>query len=310
MDPFRSRRFRLPCLPCIDSAYMFSFGFSRPLPLLTKLFFFLALSVLVMAADHRDANYGRGWLLAMVYPLQSVAQSPGTLWSGVRDNLKTRETLKQENARLANELARVRPQLMKMSELEKENQRLLALLGAAPHERSRVMVARVIGASSDPLTHVITLDQGSASGVVMGQAVMAANGAVGQVIRVGPLTSQAALLTDAGHSLPAQIMRTRRSVLVNGIGDDMLLSIPFMPHNADILPGDVLMTSGLGGSFPKGIPIGRVLSVNRKAAQNFADIKVVPWVKLDRLEEVLLLWPLDKASQESQEDNTVGKNAS
>lgn len=287
---------------------MLGFPLSRPLPLLSKLFFFMALSAVVMAADHRFPSVGRGWLLALVYPVQTVAQSPESLWNSLRDTFKSRRALRAENAELRHELQRVRPRLMQIVALEKENQRLLALLGAAPKEQSRVMVARVIGASSDTLSHVITLDQGSRGGVFMGQAVMAADGAVGQVVRVGPLTSQAALLTDPGNSLPSQILRTRKNVLVNGTGDSEMLSIPFMPHNADIRPGDVLLTSGLGGNFPKGIPVGRVVSVNRQAVQNFADIKVAPWVKMDRLEEVLLLWPTDRASLENQAADLAGKS--
>lgn len=285
---------------------MSQYSSTRPF-LLAKLILFLALALLLLVVDQRDQAPERGWLLTLVYPVQALGRAPENLWFNLQDYLRTRSALQAENARLQREMARMRPHLLRLMALEQENKRLLTLLGAAQRTPGRTLLARVVGASSDPSSHVITIDRGSRDGVFAGQAAMAASGVVGQVVRVGPVSSQVTLLTDPGQSLPAQVLRTRKNVLVNGNGDPLKLSIPFLPHNADIRVGDVLLTSGLGGLFPKGLPVGRVVSIDRGSGRVFADAAVLPWVKMDRLEEILLLWPPAEPTAGSRGDLAAGQ---
>ena len=269
---------------------MAQFSLLRPAPLLARLIFFLALALLLLFFDQRDQSFERGWLLAVVYPIQTAAQAPEKLWFDAQDGMRSNRSLREENQRMKQALELVKPRLVRLMAVEQENRRLQDLLDAARRMPGRTRMARVVGASHDASTHMLTVDLGSRDGVFVGQGVIAANGIVGQVVRIGPFSSQVALLTDAGQSLPAQVLRTRKNVLINGNGDPVYLSIPFLPRNADLKKGDVILSSGLGGVFPKGLPIGQVVSVRAGKGAAFSEVKVRPWVQMDRLEEVLLAW--------------------
>lgn len=269
---------------------MAQFSLLRPAPLLARLIFFLALALLLLFFDQRNQSFERGWLLAVVYPIQTAAQAPEKLWFDAQDELRNNRRLRQENLRMKQALDQVQPRLIRLMILEQENRRLQDLLDAAARMPGRTRMARVVGASNDASNHILTVDLGKRDGVFVGQGVIAANGVVGQVVRVGPFSSQIALLTDASQSVPAQILRTRKNVLVNGTGDPLYLGIPFLPHNGDLKKGDVVLSSGLGGVFPKGLPVGQVVEVKDATGAPFSQVKVLPWVRLDRLEEVLLVW--------------------
>ncbi|MEK8089449.1 rod shape-determining protein MreC [Thermithiobacillus plumbiphilus] len=276
---------------------MAQFSLLRPAPLLARLIFFLALALLLLFFDQRDQSFKRGWLLAVVYPIQAAAQAPEQLWLDAQDGLRSNRSLHEENQRMKQALELVKPKLVRLRALEQENRRLQDLLDAARRMPGRTRMARVVGASHDASTHMLTVDLGSRDGVFVGQGVIAASGIVGQVVRIGPFSSQVALLTDAGQSLPAQVLRTRKNVLVNGNGNPVYLSIPFLPHNADLRKGDVILSSGLGGVFPKGLPIGQVVSIRVGKGTAFSEVRVRPWVQMDRLEEVLLAWAPQPGAQ-------------
>lgn len=267
------------------------FSLLRPIPSLIKLVFFVFFSLVLLALTGRERITDQGWLLTLVYPLQNIVRVPQTAWQNLGPALRSRDALLAENQQQQEQLARLRSQRLRLYNTEQENQRLRALLKAMPEAALQVGMAHVIGLDLDTVGHVLTVDRGSRDGVALGQAVIAPDGVVGQVFRVSTLSSQITLLTDPDHSIPAQVQRTRQQVLVNGIGDPLMLEIPFLPHNTDIRKGDILLSSGLGGRFPKGLPVGRVEMVDRQSGRDFSKIRVRSWVQVDRLDEVLLVWP-------------------
>ena len=153
------------------------------------------------------------------------------------------------------------------------------------------MAARVIAENFTAGNQIITVDHGSNDGVFIGQAVLATGGVAGQVVTVGTMTSQIALLSDLDSSVPAQSAQNDQPLLVNGTGNPQELQIPFQARNTPLRAGEQLVTSGLGGRYPPGLPIGTIQSIRRNGTQAFADIKVRPAVALGRLNTVLLLWP-------------------
>ena len=267
------------------------FSLLRPIPALIKLAFFVFFSLVLLAVAGRERMTDQGWLLTLMYPLQNMVRVPQTAWQNLGPALRSREALQVENQQQQKLLTRLRGQTLHLYNTEQENKRLRALLGAVPETAVQVGMAHVIGLALDSVGHVLTVDRGSRDQVALGQAVISSTGVVGQVFRVSTLSSQITLLTDPDHSIPAQVQRTRQHVLVNGIGDPTMLEIPFLPHNADIRKGDILLTSGLGGRFPRGLPVGRIAAVDRQSSRDFSKIRVRSWVQVDRLDAVLLVWP-------------------
>ena len=143
---------------------------------------------------------------------------------------------------------------------------------------------------ANPYRHNIVIDIGERDGVYDGQAIVDADGVIGQVLEVGLATSQAILISDPSHALPVEVNRNGLRTIANGTGEFDRLDLPFLPNNADIRPGDLLVTSGLGGAFPAGYPVATVDTVNRIPQEPFADVTAMPSAALDQVREVLLIW--------------------
>jgi rod shape-determining protein MreC len=134
------------------------------------------------------------------------------------------------------------------------------------------------------------LNRGLVDGVYVGQALIDAQGVVGQTVRVGPFTTEALLITDADHAVPVAVNRNGVRTIAVGTGDSDRLRLPYLTNNADVEVGDLLVSSGLGGVFPAGYPVGRITEVTRRPDQSFAEVIAEPASALDRDREVLLLW--------------------
>ena len=181
--------------------------------------------------------------------------------------------------------------LERYAELEAENQRLRELLDSAARVGVRVLIAERLAVDLDPYSRRIVLNKGIRDGVQVGQSLIDANGIMGQVVEAGPFSSSAVLITDPSHALPVQVRRSGLLGIAVGTGPLDQLELTHVPINADVLVGDVLVTSGLGGRFPSGYPVGRVVSVNRDSARPFARVMVESSADLERNREVLLVWP-------------------
>jgi rod shape-determining protein MreC len=222
------------------------------------------------------------------------------------DSIVSYSELKEENARLKEKQLVDNIKLLKFEALENENIRLRGLLESSFKLGEQVLVAELLSVNLVPYEHVMVVNKGSRFGVHEKQAVLDANGIVGQVIRSLPLSSEVMLITDPNHAIPVQVNRNGLRTIAIGDGQANRLNLPFLPNNADILPGDLLVTSGLGGTFPQGYPVAVVDSFTAQPNKPFANISATPKAKLDRIRELLVVWsdstPVPLTSSETESD--------
>lgn len=256
-----------------------------------------------MVADHEKnhLNYLRKTIGVAVYPIQIAVDAPFRLWHWIGESFADRSALQMRVDKLESERVLTRAELLQLTALRAENDRLRSLLDARPRARDEIRVAEIMAVDADRFRHSIVIDIGERDRVYPGQAIIDANGVIGQVLFVGLASSQAILISDPGHALPVEVSRNGLRTIANGTGIIDQLDLPFLPNNADIRAGDVLVTSGLGGSFPSGYPVAVVSSVNRVPQEPFANVTAVPSSALDQVREVLLIWPADAAPAENAE---------
>ena len=248
-------------------------------PALGLRFLLLAgLSILLLVIDHRDNHLdaARRAIGATVYPLRVLVDAPVSLWRWTNETLASRNALQLENSRLNAERLLTQARLQRYSALEAENARLRAMLDARNRMRDEVRVAEIMSASSNPFRHVVVVDKGTSDRVYNGQTIVDASGVVGQIIEAGVLSSQGILISDPDHALPVEVNRNGLRTIAVGTGDFDRLDLPFLPNNADIGEGDLLVTSGLGGAFPAGYPVAIVDSVTVKPEEPFAVVTATP----------------------------------
>ena len=265
-----------------------------PAPLV-RLVFAVILSLVLMTLDHRGRHLEavRGVLSTVVYPLQYAVDLPIQAGNWLAENLKSHEVLLAENERLREEHFRVQSRLEKYAQLAAENDRLRGLLDSAAKVGERVLIAELLSVDMDPFSRRIVLNKGTIDGVTPGQSLLDANGIMGQVVHAGPFSSSALLITDPSHALPVQVQRSGFRSIAVGTGPMNLLKLLHIPSNADLRVGDRLVTSGLGGRFPAGYPVGEIRTIERDRGQPFAKVVVMPSADLERNREVLLVWPAD-----------------
>ncbi|OUR73331.1 rod shape-determining protein MreC [Methylophaga sp. 41_12_T18] len=265
--------------------------------------FAVVASLILFVLDSR-LNYfssARTVLSTVVYPIQTVAAIPSDMSHWFQEYFQNRQQLQEQNSQLTavNLLNSVR--IQKLQALERENMRLRKLLGSSFRLQERVVVAELLMIDLDPFSQQVVIDKGKRSGVFEGQPVLDATGVMGQVTEVTPFSSRVVLLTDPGHAIPVQINRNGLRAVATGRGLGGVLQLEHLPHNADIREGDLLVTSGLGGRFPAGYPVGTVSSINLPQGKAFAEVTVLPAAKLDSSREVLLVLPTEVAEQQAEE---------
>ena len=270
---------------------------SRPIlgrgpSVLARFFVYALLCFGLMWLDERHGYLERVrfGLSAAAYPVQVLVNSPGAAWAWLDESFATRERLATENAELRAQLRDANVRTMRMAALEQENVRLRNMREATANIAERVMVAEILRVDVNPFRHRVIINKGSSDGVFKGQPILDARGVFGQITRAGAFTSEAILVSDAEHAIPVQVNRNGLRSIAVGTGDLSRLSLPFLPTNADIREGDLLVTSGLGGVFPSGYPVATVGRINKDTAQTLADISATPAALLDRDREVLLVW--------------------
>lgn len=260
-------------------------------------------SIIVMYFDHRE-NHLDGIRRAIgtgVYPLRLVVDAPVRFWHWFGTSTTSRNELELELGRLKAERLLTNARLQRLTALEAENARLRALLDARARVRDEVRVAEILAVDSNPYEHNLVIGIGSRDGVYDGQAIVDANGVLGQVIETDVMTAQAILISDADHALPVEVNRNGLRTIARGTGEFDRLELPFLPNNADIRAGDLLVTSGLGGAFPAGYPVAVVNSVTRIPQQPFAEVTATPSAALDQVREVMLIWSQAPPAGEADE---------
>jgi rod shape-determining protein MreC len=245
-----------------------------------------------MLLDRRDQHLVRvrQALSVVVYPVRVVVDLPFRTWANMSETFAAREALIEANRQFRRDRLETESRMQRLAALEAENARLRELLDSTARIGSRALVAEILAVDLDPYRQRFDLNRGLVDGVYVGQALIDAQGVVGQVVRVGPLTSEAVLITDADHAVPVSVNRNGVRTIAVGTGDSSRLRLPYLTNNADVMVGDLLISSGLGGVFPAGYPVGRVLDIERRPDQAFAEILAEPVSSLDRDREVLLVW--------------------
>lgn len=271
-----------------SSTLRFADGAASPLRLLA----YLALALLLMTADTRGGllRQIRQVAAMAVEPLYWLASAPGRIVASVEQGLRGRNGLLSENAQLRRELLIATAREQRLQAVAAENLRLRALLGGTHGLQLGVRLASIIDVDLDPSRQRVELSLGARDGVQVGQALIDAHGLLGQVVAVTPWHASALLVTDPDHAVPVQVVRTGLRLIAYGTGERDHLEVRNIPQSGDIRAGDQLVTSGIGGHFPAGFPVGVVSAVREDESRLFAIADLKPAAAVDRSHEVLLVW--------------------
>lgn len=253
---------------------------------------YAALAVVVMYLDQRQhyLEQLRYVLQAAAYPMQLAVNSPPAAWAWIRRSFESREQLQAENARLRAGQRDLELRSMRYEALAHENGELRGLRAALPPVAERWLAAEIVNVQLSSLRQRLLIDRGAVNKVFKAQAVLDDRGLIGQTTHVGPWSAEVILITDPEHAVPVRIERTGLRTIAVGAGDASSLALPYLPANADIKSGDLLVTSGLGGVFPQGYPVARVTEVHRDAVQPLAHVRAAPLAHIDTDSEVMLVW--------------------
>jgi rod shape-determining protein MreC len=254
------------------------------------LYSLLALGLIIY--DKRVDHLGkiRRALSFVAYPVQLAVASPFEGWHWFRESVSTRDTLRADKLRLEADLRVAQFRLQRYEALEAESQRLRALRENTAGVADRFIIGDIMDVDLDAFRERVLVDKGASQGVFVGQAVLDSGGVFGQVARIEQYTSEVILVSDPTHAIPVQINRTGLRTVAVGTGDTSRLKLPYLPTSADVQVGDLLVTSGLGGGFPVGYPVGTVSRVRRDPAQSLAEVDVRPAAALDRSRELMFVW--------------------
>ena len=259
---------------------------------LTKLSFFSALALFLMVADSRFSVTQplRAVFATVLHPVERALLVPVEAWQGGSDYfMGLRRAIANEQA-ARRELAVQAERSLRVEQLLAENSRLRALLGLRPPLAVRSQPAQVLYDAPDPFSRKVIIDRGATQGIVLGSPVVDEAGVLGQVTRVYPLSSEVTLLTDKDAAIP--VLNTRSQVRGAAFGGPGGMELRFMAGNADVDVGDLLATSGVDGIYPPGVPVAKVVAVDRKVDSGFARIALVPAAQSDGVRHVLVLEPL------------------
>ena len=265
--------------------------FRRGPSLPARLAFFSLLSLVLLYADARF-HYMEGMrraLAVILYPFQQLTDLPAEVGERVSSFFVTQSSLKRDNERLRRENFVNAGLLQRQQALEAENAHLRALLDMRARVPRSVQTAEILYVARDPFTRQVVVDKGASTGVQSGAPVIDDKGLVGQVRRVFPWLSEVSLITDREQTTPSQIVRNGLRAVVFGLGYDGALELRFMPVNADIQTGDLLVTSGIDGVYPPGLPVAIVANIERNAAYPFAKINCTPASGVGSNQQVMVL---------------------
>jgi rod shape-determining protein MreC len=259
-----------------------------------RLILYLALAMVLMVLDHRN-----GWIWRLRYatsvlvePVYRLASLPASGMRTLSVAFSDRKVLTEQNQRLREDLLLANAKLNRMAAVAEQNERLKQLLDTQHSLDLNVQLARVIDVDLGTYSHRLLVNLGAHDGVKLGQVVIDAHGVMGQVVQVMPRTSLVMLVTDPDHAIPVVIERTGFRTVAYGTREGDSLSLPNISMAADVHPGDKLLTSGLGGRFPPGFPVGEIQSVEPAASGMFLEARARPSADLDRSDNVLLLHDL------------------
>lgn len=252
--------------------------FQRGPTLLTRFIFFCLASLILIIADSRFhyLESMRAGVSVALHPLQRLTDIPGWAVNRTLEFFVTQAQLRHENEYLRQQNLANASALQTLAALEGENKHLRAMLGLRETIARKAVSAEIQRVHPDPFTRRAAIDRGGQDGIRAGRAVVDAIGLIGQITRVYPWQSEVSLVTDKDQAIPIQVQRSGLRGVLFGIGYDGVLELRYMPVSADVQNGDVLVTSGIDGTYPPGLPVAKVTNVERDAAYAFARINCVP----------------------------------
>lgn len=273
-----------------------------------RLVFFVVLSLLLMFVDarYRYLESARSTLSMLVSPVQRLATMPGKLLHQAGEFFVTQRGLVDENNKLRQQHGNDAALLSQLQSLQQENRQLRNLLELPQRSEFSAQPVEILYAERDIFKRKLLVNKGADARVKIGQVVMDDTGIVGQVTRVYPWISEITLITEKDHAVPVQIVRNGLRTIVFGAGDTSQLSLRYMPISSDIQNGDVLVTSGIDGVYPPGIPVAKVVKIERDAAYPFARISCLPLAGVDRNRQLLILSDLPPLPVKPPEETPPG----
>ena len=276
-----------------------------------RLVFFSLLSLLLLFVDARFKylEYARQILFVPVNALQNLATLPSKLWHESGKYLVTQTQLVQENEQLRLNITKQAAQLQQLQVLQAEAGHLRSLLSVQQRAEYPMQLAEIVSVERDIFKRKLFLDKGSSANVLAGQIVIDETGVIGQITRVYPWVSEVTLITDKDHTVPVQVLRNGLRAIAFGSVGAGEIALRYTPVNAEIEVGDVLVTSGLDGTYPPGLPVARVTQVERNPAYPFARITCTPLAGVDKNRQLLILTGLPKlpARPEAEVEKVISK---
>jgi len=260
-----------------------------------RLIIVVIISCVLMYQDYQR-NYLsalRVYLSASLYPAQYLINFPRNFIQKLNTNFSEREQLLKENNLLKKDNFELRSKVQQVYKLESENKRLYDLLGSQPQTDNSYIFADIIAVSPIAEKHHIIINKGSRDNVLIGSAVADSNGILGHIIRDQIFGSEVLLMSDREHAIPIEIVRTSLRTIAVGTGNYNELKINTLPTNTDVKKGDILITSGLGGRYPEGFPVGTVKNVINNPGESFLEVSVTPFGNLKTVNEMWVIQPTE-----------------
>lgn len=274
----------------MDSTQQVPFFNRGPGPVV-RLVFFAALSLLLLFVDARYhyLESARSVLSVVLSPLQHAATLPSVLWRKTGEFFVTQDSLVEENLRLHRQHEQDAAQLLVLQALQAENQQLRNLMTLPARTALQTYPVEIIYAERDAFKRKVIISKGEDAGLKAGQIVMDDTGIVGQLTRIYPWMSEVTLITEKNFTVPVQVLRTGLRTISFGVGDTSRLSLRYLPVSADVQSGDLLVTSGIDGVYPAGIPVAKVMKVERDASYPFARVSCLPVGGVDKHRHLLVI---------------------
>lgn len=256
-----------------------------------RLLIVIILSCVLMYQDYQGTYTVklRSYLSASLYPIQYLINLPNNLWENFYENFLIREEIISQNQKLKEENLNLKSQMQQIYRLESENKRLYELIDSKPKTENTYLFADIISTSKTLYKHQILINRGSRDGIELGSSIVNADGIVGHVIRDQIFASEVLLISDLDHAIPVEIVRTGLRTIAVGTGEFNSLRINTLPTNSDLKKEDIIITSGLGGRYPEGFPVGTVKEITAEAGNPFLEVEILPFANLKTINEVWVI---------------------
>ena len=256
-----------------------------------RLIIVIILSCVLMYQDYQGTYTVklRSYLSASLYPIQYLINLPNNLRENFYENFLIREQIISQNQKLKEENLNLKSQMQQIYRLESENKRLYELIDSKPKTENTYLFADIISTSKTLYKHQILINRGSRDGIELGSSIVNADGIVGHVIRDQIFASEVLLISDLEHAIPVEIVRTGLRTIAFGTGEFNSLRINTLPTNSDLKKEDIIITSGLGGRYPEGFPVGTVKEITAEAGNPFLEVEILPFANLKTINEVWVI---------------------